>query len=255
MTLPVLTFHSIDEIGLVTSCPPAVFAHGLEALARHGFLTLDLEAIAEHLEQRRPFPERALALTFDDGHASVYEQALPVLQRLGMKATVFLTVGDAATSGGSGSRLPSFEGRPLLSWTEIEEMQRAGLAFGAHTLCHPDLTRQPAAEVERQILESKARIEDRLGAPVLGFAYPYGRHDANSRALVAAHFRCGFTDRLGFVTPSSDRAALSRIDAYYLRSQRRFALVLSRSFPWYIRARGIARELRRALHEIGRRGS
>ena len=107
MTLPVLTFHSLDEIGMVTSCPPAVFARGLEALARHGFQTLDLETIAAHLEQRRPFPERSLALTFDDGHASVYEQALPVLQRLGMKATVFLTVGDAATGGGSRSRLPS----------------------------------------------------------------------------------------------------------------------------------------------------
>jgi len=255
VTLPVLTFHSIDEIGLVTSCPPAVFAHGMELLARHGFQTLDLESIAAHLEQRRAFPERALALTFDDGHASVYEHALPVLRRLGMKATVFLTVDEAAAKRDSRSRLAPFEGRPLLSWAEIEEMQRAGFAFGAHTVSHPDLTRLPAAEMEREILESKARLEDRLGTSVLGFAYPFGRDDARSRALVAAHFRCGFTDQLGFVAPSSDRAALRRIDAYYLRSERRFALVLSRGFPWYIRARGIARGLRRALHEIRRRGS
>ena len=45
------------------------------------------------------------------------------------------------------------------------------------------------------------------------------------------------------------------IDAYYLRSERRFAMILSPGFPWYIRARGIARGLRRALPEFRRRGT
>ena len=75
-------------------------------------------------------------ITFDDGYRSVYEEAFPVLERYGMCATVFLTVGEDEGKEPA-SRLPSLNGHPMLSWSEIREMNSAAMGVGAHTLTHP----------------------------------------------------------------------------------------------------------------------
>ena len=135
----------------------------------------------------------------------------------------------------------------MLSWCQIREMHRRGIAFGAHTLTHPDMTRLPFDRMEAEVCDSKAIIEDTLGAPIACFAYPYGRHDERSRDVVRRHFACACSDRLGLITASSDSYAMERVDAYYLRTERLFAVMLTRWFPWYIRARSIPRRIRRAV--------
>jgi peptidoglycan/xylan/chitin deacetylase (PgdA/CDA1 family) len=127
-------------------------------------------------------------------------------------------------------------------------MQRWGLAFGAHTLTHPDLTQLPDNRLEAEVVNSKATIEDALGTPVACFAYPYGRHNRQSRDIVRQHFTCACSDKLGLVTAASDRHALERVDAYYLRANLEFDLMLTNAFPWYIWARSIPRRMRRAVH-------
>jgi peptidoglycan/xylan/chitin deacetylase (PgdA/CDA1 family) len=218
----------------------------MEALHENGFRGLSLLAAAEQLRQGNRFPDRAFVLTFDDGYQSVYEEAFPVLQRHSTSATIFLTVGDrgAATTG---ARLPSLENRPMLGWREIREMHRSGIDFGAHTLTHRDLTRLPPESVEAEICRSKAVIEDALSAAVASFAYPFGRFDEKSRDIVSRHFDCACSDTLGLMTARSDPYALERVDAYYLRTDALFHLMTSRFFPWYVRARGIPRRIRRAF--------
>jgi peptidoglycan/xylan/chitin deacetylase (PgdA/CDA1 family) len=245
-SLPVLTFHVLDDLGTVISVSPGVFRRGMARLHEGGYRTLSLLEVADCLRRGAPFPDHSFVITFDDGYRSVYDEAFPVLQHYGLSATVFLTVGEKAAAGPSG-RLPSLNGRAMLAWREIREMQRWGIAFGAHTLTHPDLTRLPFDRVEAEVRGSQAIIEDALGAPVACFAYPYGRHDRQSREIVRQRFACACTDRLGLVTACSDPYALERVDAYYLRTEWLFGLMLTRLFPWYIRGRGIPRRLRRAV--------
>ena len=135
----------------------------------------------------------------------------------------------------------------MLSWDEIREMQRHGIAFGAHSLTHPDLTRLPSDRVEAEICDSRTIIEDALGAAAACFAYPYGRYDYRSREIVRQHFACACSDKLGLTTRGSDLYALERVDAYYLRTDRLFNVMLTRLFPWYIVARSIPRRIRRAI--------
>jgi peptidoglycan/xylan/chitin deacetylase (PgdA/CDA1 family) len=249
--LPVLTFHALDESGSVISCAPRVFREGMAMLDALGFRTLGLVEAVARLREGEPFPDRTCVLTFDDGFQTVYAEAFPVLQRYAMSATVFLTVG-AGDGFGAGERLPTFEGRPMLSWPEIREMQRAGIDFGAHTLTHPDLTRLSAERVAIEMAASKARIENELGTPVTSFAYPFGRYDAVSRRLAQQHFICACADTLGLLSRRSDPYALERVDAYYLRTSRLFRLMASGLFPWYVRARNVPRRVRRVVRD--RRG-
>ena len=244
-TLPVLTFHAIDNRPSVIAFPTRLFDTGVRRLFDSGFRTLRLGEAADCVRDGVPFPDRALAISFDDGYRSVYREAFPVLQQYGMSATVFLTVGDPDDAG-TGARLPAMEGREMLAWNEIQEMHRWGIDFGAHTLTHPDLTRLPRARAEAEICTSKATIEDALGAEVTSFAYPFGRSDSDTREIVRRNFACAWSDKLDLLNGRSDLYALERVDAYYLRSERLFALMPTRLFPAYLRGRGILRDIRRA---------
>jgi peptidoglycan/xylan/chitin deacetylase (PgdA/CDA1 family) len=247
--LPVLTFHALDDRPSVISFSPRVFGRSMAELHQRGYRALGLSEAVGCLRQGQPFPPRAFVITFDDGYRSVYDEAFPVLQGYGMLATVFVTVGERTTARPAG-RLPSLSGRSMLAWHEIREMQQWGIDFGAHTLTHPDLTCMPLDRAEAEIRDSKAIIEDALGARVDCFAYPYGRYDQRTRDIAKQHFACACSDELGLVAAGSDLYALERVDAYYLRTDRLFRVMLTEWFPWYIRARGVPRRIR---HLVQRR--
>lgn len=250
--LPIVTFHEIDEEPALISVAPGVFRRGMAGLEAKGFQSLTLRHAAGLVRESAGFPERTLVITFDDGFRSVYEEAFPVLQRHGMSATVFLTAGRPGPPDPS-RRLPSFEGRDMLSWAEVREMQRHGVDFGAHTLSHPDLTGLDDERIRSEILGAKAVLEDGLGRPVTSFAYPYGRFDRRVREIVRRHFDCACSDRLGLVTAHSDLFALERVDAYYLRTDRLFALMGTNLLPWYLRLRKYPRQVRRVVQGKARR--
>ena len=243
-SVPVLMFHALEERSSPISFPPAVFRRGLAHLHARGYRTCSLLDVAACLRRRAPLPARALVITFDDGYRSVYEEAFPALRERAMTATIFLTVGKSGWAATTG-RLPPFEGRQMLSWSEIREMHAAGIGIGAHTLTHPDLTRLPRDRVEAELRDSKAAIEDALGAPVECFAYPYGRFDRQSHELARRYFSCACSDRLGLVRVDSDPYALERVETYYLRTDRLFALVPTAWLRWYIGARNVPRVVRR----------
>ena len=164
-----------------------------------------------------------------------------------MSATVFLTVG-APGAVQSGERLPSLQGRTMMSWCQVREMQRTGISFGAQTCTHPDLTRLPGERAEAEIRDSKAILEDALGVPVECFAYPFGRYDHRIRAMAQRHFACACSDRLGLVTARSDPYALERLEAYYFRSRWAFDLLTTGLLSPYVWAHSIPRRLRRAVY-------
>jgi peptidoglycan/xylan/chitin deacetylase (PgdA/CDA1 family) len=238
--VPILTFHALDDRRDVCGFSAGVFRRAVERLRAAGVRTVGVAELADAVRHGRPLPDRSVALTFDDGYRSVYDEAFPVLRDAGMTATVFLTVGS-----GAGERLPTLASREMLAWSEIREMHRHGFVFGAHTLSHRDLTRLQAPEVEREMRTSQAIVADRLGTVVSCFAYPYGRFDATSHAIARELFASACSDALGLVGPASDPWALERVEMYYFRTDRRFAVTLGRRLPACLRVLDVPRRARR----------
>lgn len=114
---------------------------------------------------------QSVALSFDDGRASDYEVAFPLLLEAHATADFFLNTANIGTPG-------------FLGWTQIREMQRAGMSFQSHSHEHVDLSRLTKRELQSQIRESKRRLEDGLGTAVEFLAAPYGLFDR--RVLDAA---------------------------------------------------------------------
>jgi peptidoglycan/xylan/chitin deacetylase (PgdA/CDA1 family) len=158
----------------------------------------------------------AVALTFDDGYEDFQQEAFPILSEYRFPATVFLVSGYCGRSSDWPGQGRVAGKRPLLSWSTIAELHRGGIRFGAHTLTHPRLPALPWKEAAREVLDSKKQIEDRIGAAVSSFAYPYGAESPRLRALIAENFAVGCSTRLGQLRPGSPRESLERIDTYYV---------------------------------------
>ncbi len=236
----ILAYHSIDRSGSMLSLAPETLRAQLEWVRRRGFDLLHPPALVD-----APDDGPALSLTFDDGYANFYTEAFPVLLDLGFRATILIVpglVGGRADWGGQPARL---EDRALLSWSQIEELARARIEFGAHAMTHKPL---PALSYERakaEILESKRRIEDRIGRPVRTFAYPYGAESPALRELVAEHFSAGLSTRLGYVAEAPTPASLERLDVYYLRHRYWFEGLFGTRANAYLAVRGALRRIRR----------
>jgi glycosyltransferase involved in cell wall biosynthesis/peptidoglycan/xylan/chitin deacetylase (PgdA/CDA1 family) len=108
--------------------------------------------------------------------------------------------------------LAALTGRAFLNWAEVRAMQDAGITFGSHTLHHALLTRAEPAIAEREIQESRRELTERLGAPPVGFAYPWGASGSYIRERVkASGYECAVTTKEGMVRGSSDPWLLARI--------------------------------------------
>jgi peptidoglycan/xylan/chitin deacetylase (PgdA/CDA1 family) len=206
----ILYYHSIGDAPIRSSVRPQAFESQMAHLAAHGYAFLSLEDVVERLSSGAALPEKSAVVTLDDGFQDNYANALPILKRFEVPATIFLAVAYIGTD-----RLPTltrtdFMPRPL-DWGEVEEMQAQGIKFGSHTLTHPMLSRVPADVARREIADSKRILEDRLGAAVPFFCYPRGDENAAVRAMVReAGYRAAVTTLPGLNDRRTDVFALRR---------------------------------------------
>jgi peptidoglycan/xylan/chitin deacetylase (PgdA/CDA1 family) len=141
------------------------------------------------------------SLTFDDGHASDYTQAFPVLRELGLRATFFV--------------VPTLVGTPgFVSWDQLREMVAAGMEIGSHSMTHPFVDRLDAPGLRREFGDSKAMIEDRLGAGVRSASLPrgWGAPDLET-VLRELGYRAFCTSRVGWWHPGDPPMAIPRVRA------------------------------------------
>ncbi len=234
--LPILAYHSLDRSGSPISTDPAWFASTMAALHESGHRTVDL---AEWVASCRPPVDRGFAVCFDDGLRSVLDAA-EILARHGFTATVFLATGRMGSDNAWPGQPRGIPKLPVLSWSEADTLRSAGFRLAAHTRTHPRLDQLDPAAMEGEIRGSRDDVESRLGVSCPLFAYPYGIAPDRVRRAASGVFEAAFGTRLGLASPWEDPFAISRIDAYELRT--------SRAVDALIRGRESARfGLRRAI--------
>lgn len=253
---------------------------------------VSLEDIVSFVNGKKDIPDRAVAVTLDDGYMDNYTNAFPLLKQYGIPATIFLATGFIDNDrlfwwdrigeilkrteikkleiglirdllNGNGEALPAtldlssqtgrnntwdslttllrryeqdrveriigvledhLEVRPgsyrhdcaMLTWDQVLEMSRNGIDFGAHTVTHPSLPSLSPDDCEKEALESKKAIEERIQKPVISFAYPFGDFDRDKRAIMRKKlsdggFQCAFLVEPGYACGESDPFELKRV--------------------------------------------
>jgi peptidoglycan/xylan/chitin deacetylase (PgdA/CDA1 family) len=173
----VLMYHSVEPYQadpyLVTVSPPR-FEQQMRWLARRG---LRGTSVRDLLAARAAGAGKGLVgLTIDDGYADFAQHALPVLQRFGFGATVFVIAGRL---GGDNAWDPGGPRKRLMDARQVRDVAQAGIQIGSHGLRH---VRLPAAQdvLAEEVGGSRRILREITGEPVGGFCYPYGDIDATA---------------------------------------------------------------------------
>ena len=245
--IPILTYHSIDEHRSVISTAPDVFRRQMKSMNAMGLRGISLQTLSRSWTDNNALPKNSVVLTFDDGFENFYTTAFPVLEEYGFQATVFLVTEFCGKNNDWEGNPPNFPPSKLMSWSQVKELSSRGIEFGSHTLTHPDLTRVSEARAKREVVESKATIEDALGRPVTDFAYPYGKFNNSVRQVAAQSFDSACSTNLGKAGADSDLFSLARIDAYYLSRPLIFDSLSSPMFDRYMQVRQAMRDLKATI--------
>jgi peptidoglycan/xylan/chitin deacetylase (PgdA/CDA1 family) len=178
----VLMYHSIAVNALPSfaklTVSPTLFEEHLAALRERSIDVIPFSQVPAALAEGR----RAVAITIDDGLADAADRAAPALLSQGLPATLFVPT---AFVGASASWLHGNDGhRPMLSWSAISELARAGFEIGSHGKFHLAADVNARKLILDDALASKTELEQKVGKPVLSFAYPFGYYSRQARQAV-----------------------------------------------------------------------
>jgi peptidoglycan/xylan/chitin deacetylase (PgdA/CDA1 family) len=194
--IPILMYHSISEPGRANhqrwpfAVSPALFAEHIKYLYEQGYVSLTVTQLITLLSHnRQSLPEQPVVVTFDDGYADFFANALPVLKRYNFVATLYITT---AFVGGTSDWLwhEKEATHPMLTWEQIAEINRQGIECGGHSHTHPQLDLLPLSAAQREIMQNKELLEHYLDQKISSFAYPHGYH---SVALQRILKQAGYT--------------------------------------------------------------
>jgi peptidoglycan/xylan/chitin deacetylase (PgdA/CDA1 family) len=216
--VPILMYHSISDNLFAKSQPyyqintsPGVFAWQMRWLRQNGYRTLDLGEALAALQSGEDV-SRAVVITFDDGYQDFYTDGLAVMKQCGFTATIFLATDRIQDTP------VRLEGADYLTWREVRELHAQGIQFGSHTVTHPDLRSLGPEQIDYELGYSKEVIEQKLGAPVTSFAYPFAFPEEDrdfTRYLLDALANHGFENGvctvLGRARPGGNPLCLPRL--------------------------------------------
>jgi len=233
-TLRVLMYHKVNDLKPnPTTVPTSVFAEQMSLLADLGYAPVSLEQVRAHYVEAAALPEGAVLITFDDGYRDNLENALPILQRHGYPAVIFVPIGFL-----DGDRpLPHEEmlralgvRNETVGWDELAALEAGGIRVESHGIGHRPVSELEPAAAAREIALSKLRLEERLGRRVDAYAFVKGSladyRPEHVSLVQQAGYALGFTSVSGSNSPASDRYRLRRynVEPYPPRT---FELVLS----------------------------
>ncbi|HKG53500.1 MAG TPA: polysaccharide deacetylase family protein [Anaerolineales bacterium] len=167
--VPILLYHHIgyslrgDDVYYVS---PDTFDQQLNLLYQWGYKTISVELLVKAIKEGAELPPKPILLTFDDGSKTIYENALPMMQRYGFTGASYIVYNYVGI-------------RNYMNADQIRALYTAGWEVGSHGLSHRDLTARRYRQMD-EIVESRRRLESLLGVPVLSFAYPFGAYDSDS---------------------------------------------------------------------------
>lgn len=230
MKIPVLAYHKIDEPtadikirGAFTS--PRNFARQMIYLKKNGVEFYTASELIDFFRENGAFPQKSVALTFDDGWKDNYTNAFPILRDLQIRATIFLVpscIGQKTSKVVADGELE----REHLSRENVLEMSKYGIEFGSHTLNHKLLHLITAPEIDYEVTESKKEIENLLQKPCRVLAYPAGFFNADAQLAVK---NAGYSAAFSTVYGDNENFNLFALNRIEILRRNRFIFQFART--------------------------
>ncbi|HEX5172235.1 MAG TPA: polysaccharide deacetylase family protein, partial [Cyclobacteriaceae bacterium] len=177
------------------------FEKHLKYLSENNFQVLSLSDAIKYLQSDTPL-KKTVVLTIDDGYKTFYSNALPLLKKYHIPATLFI---NTQTVGGN----------DYMTWSQLKEARDAQIEIGNHTHSHAYFLNEPPttryASFESEIKQSQEIIHKNLDLTPVVFAYPYGEFDERMKNIVSENgFTCAAAQNSGVLFPATDLFQIPR---------------------------------------------
>jgi peptidoglycan/xylan/chitin deacetylase (PgdA/CDA1 family) len=209
--VPVLEYHAIDTPSTVDSFPdlfvdPQDFTAQMKWLDDHGYEAVTLDQVEDAWYENGKLPVNPIVLSFDDGYASQYSSAFPVLEKRDWPGVLNLRT--------QGSELPD---------ADVKKMIDAGWELASKATTGVDLTAVDSTTLESEVAGSRKSLRRRFGVPVDNFCYPAGSYD--DTVISAVH-------RAGYVGAQTETSGVA--DAAHPYIVDRIEILLSDGLPGFV---------------------
>ena len=206
----VLVYHHVaEDTPASTSVTPKTFREHLEFFKANNYPVISLESALSAIENNEPLAENSIVITFDDAFRNIYTNAFPMLQEFDYPFTIFAATDSIDDGYGD-----------MVTWDQLREMKKAGVAIANHSRDHGYLVRQRSYndawlnDMRANIEWTQSRLEEELGEDIpKWFAYPYGEFNGQLQGLLDDMGYIAFGQHSGGVWSGSDFQALPRFPA------------------------------------------
>ena len=194
---PIIMYHTSSENhpGKLTDLfvKPSEFEKQMQLVANQGYTAVTFA----------DFPlkniSKPIMITFDDGYKTNYTEIYPIIKKLHIKMTIFLTTAP-------------IDQLDRLSKAQIKEMSNSGLvSFQSHTVTHRSLKTLSHKELDVELINSKIIIENLTGKKVTAIAYPNGEYSKSIIPNITKYYKYGLRKNGGMHTIQDPNYELKRI--------------------------------------------
>lgn len=200
--VPIVMYHSIGYSNDPYTITPESFEQHLKAIQDNGYTPVSFQDLIKYVDNDQNLPDKPMVITFDDGYTDNYSLAFPLLKKYNCKATIFAIGSSVGKSTYKETENPI---SPHFDYNMAREMNLSKLvSVQSHTHdMHQAAQYEQGERVRENIMplkdesfmdyirtlkedltESKTKLEGQIGAPVIALAYPSGRYNAFSEAMV-----------------------------------------------------------------------
>ncbi len=157
------------------------FRAQLTAFGEMGFSFVDLDSGLK-LCRGEGFTNPLMTVTFDDGDLTVYKNALPILQDLGIRGFLYL-IADYVNGG---KAYHSKNLLPAMTWDHVRDWMGMGHGVGSHTLTHAPLRFCSDSRLLEECALSRQMLQNSLQVSISHLSYPFGEHSRRTHRLIKA---------------------------------------------------------------------
>ncbi|MDF1822682.1 MAG: polysaccharide deacetylase family protein [Alcanivoracaceae bacterium] len=193
----ILMYHHVSETTpAATSVSPDTFARHLQLLEDNAFAVVPLTDLVARVAEGLPH-DRQVAITFDDGYASIAEHALPLLDARGWKAAIFVSVDQIG-------------GASMMDLDTLRAAARRGHRILNHGFSHDHMVRQSVARSVADVARAQAFLASHFDSPRY-LAWPYGESSPELERALASEGYLAFAQHTGAVHADMNWQAIPRI--------------------------------------------
>lgn len=198
----IYAYHRIGEDRFPdTNIRRTQFEEHIRELKNGPYHIAALPDVINAFEKNKNLPDRTIVLTFDGGHDSITQYAVPLLLDHEIPFTLFLPTDHIDRNDG-----------PYMSWEKLRKLAKSDLvSFGIHPANYGRLYTEPRDKIIYQINKARSRFREEMGFEPTFFAYPYGEYSAAYRDIIREQgFKAAFSQNSGVAYAGADMHTLPR---------------------------------------------